>query len=144
MEAFEYNTLFKKISTTMEKIVNSTLQEHDVTISQWHYLNYLYSRGGEHIHLKDIENYFGVSQPTVVGILKRMKAKGYLYLEKADYSANSKAATLTEAGKQMCEYGLEKKKFVDELLIQPLTDEERITFGNLLTKIYDGMKDTAE
>lgn len=127
----------------MEKVVNSTLQEHDITISQWHYLNYLYSRGGEHIHLKDIENYFGVSQPTVVGILKRMTAKGYLYLEKADYSANSKAATLTETGKQICEYGLAKKKFVDELLIQPLNEDERVVFGELLIKIYEGIKDTA-
>lgn len=129
----------KKIHTSMEKIINQTLSEQDITVSQWHYLNYLYSLGGEHIHLKDLEYHFGVSQPTVAGILKRMAAKGLVYVEKADYATNSKDVTLTQSGRKICEYGLKKKKFVDELLLQPLNEEERKAFQVILEKIYESV-----
>lgn len=140
MESLDYITLIKKIHINIEKIIDNTLREHNLTVTQWQYIYYIYSNGSEQVHLKDIEHYFGVSQPTVVGVLKRMIAKKYLYLEKADYSSNSKSVTLTELGKQVCELGIEKKKFMDKLLLAPLSDEERNTFKHSLEKIYESMQ----
>ncbi|MGN0162390.1 MAG: MarR family winged helix-turn-helix transcriptional regulator [Candidatus Ornithomonoglobus sp.] len=142
MEFLDYITLVKQIYLNIEKIIDDTLKEYNLTIAQWHYIYYIYCNGGEKVHLKDIEHFFGVSQPTVVGILKRMTAKGYLYLEKADYSANSKSVTLTKTGKQVCEMGIKKKKFMDELLLNPLDDEERVVFKRSLEKIYASMQNT--
>lgn len=141
MGTLDCNMLFKKINTIMEKKINGYLQKEGLTLSQWRYLHYIYERGGKEIHMKDIANFFEVSQPTVTGILKRLRQKQYITFSKADYSANSKSVSLTESGLALCRIGLKEKSFVDDLLVRPLNEEERVQFQKLLEKIYDSMKE---
>ena len=140
METLDCNMLFKKINTIMEKEINGYLQKEGLTLSQWRYLSYIYERGGQEIHMKDIADFFEVSQPTVSGILKRLKEKNYIFFSKADYSAHSKSVSLTESGIALCRVGLQEKGFVDDLLVHPLNSEERIEFQKLLEKIYNSIK----
>ncbi|MGN1116201.1 MAG: MarR family winged helix-turn-helix transcriptional regulator [Candidatus Ornithomonoglobus sp.] len=140
MEFAEYNVLFKKIHTVIEKKINTSLQEENLTLAQWNYLYYIYSKGGENIHMKDIEHFFEVSQPTVAGILRRMREKGLIYLEKSDYSSNSKAVSLTNEGRELYKRGLKQKEYIDELMLKPLNEDERSAFADILQKIYEGIK----
>lgn len=142
MGALDCNMLFKKINTIMEKKINGYLQKEGLTLSQWRYLHYIYERGGQEIHMKDIADFFEVSQPTVTGILKRLRQKHYVTFSKADYSANSKSVSLTESGLALCMVGLQEKGFVDDLLIRPLNEEEQAEFQKLLEKIYDGIRES--
>jgi DNA-binding MarR family transcriptional regulator len=142
MGALDCNMLFKKINTILEKKINGYLQKEELTLSQWRYLHYIYERGGKEIHMKDISDYFEVSQPTATGILQRLRQKQYITYSKADYSANSKSVSLTESGSAICRAGLKEKGFVDDLLVSPLNEEERAEFQKLLEKIYDSMKES--
>lgn len=141
MNSTDCNSLLKKINITIEKRVNEYLKDYDVTLSQWRCLNYLYDCGGEHVFMKDIQEHFEVSRPTIAGILKRLAAKGYITIDKADYSANSKDVSLTPSGISICRQGLERKHFVDGLLTRPLNEQETEQFRQLLQKIYDDIKE---
>lgn len=124
----------------MEKEINRYLKKEGLTLSQWRYISYIYEKGGKGIHMKDISDFFEVSQPTVSGILKRLKEKKYIFFSKADYSANSKSVSLTDEGVALCKVGLQEKGFVDDLLVHPLDAGEREEFQKLLEKIYYSMK----
>lgn len=141
MKNMDANSLYKSINTILEKIANSRLQREDLTLSQWRYLNYIYHRGGKDIYMKDIEYHFDVSAPTVAGIIKRIKAKGYIIVEKSDYAANSKSISLTPAGTKLCESGQKDKNYLDNLLTAPLNDDEKEELNRLLQKIYKFLKE---
>ena len=68
--------LIKSINEQMERKANLLFRPFDLTLAQMRVLFYLRDREGEKTTLRDIEEYFGVSHPTVTGILRRMEAKG--------------------------------------------------------------------
>lgn len=141
MKAEDAGLVLKRIDTALNKQVETYFTNTDITLTQWHYLNYIYDRGGKNVLLKDLKTYFKVAQPTVVGVVDRMETKGYLYLEWSSSDTHSKTANLTEAGINLYHDCIKKKKNLDNALLEPLTDTERQLFLTLLQKIDTSLND---
>lgn len=141
MPGNECGALIKKINTIQEHRVNQNLSEMNLTLSQWRYLDYMYSRGGSGILMKDFEEYFNVTQPTVAGIVKRLAAKDLIYLEKFQEDPHYKTANLTEKGERVYRESSKRKKSIDDVLLGPLDSEEKAEFQRLLIKVYDGNRE---
>ncbi|MFH5836260.1 MarR family winged helix-turn-helix transcriptional regulator [Proteiniclasticum sp. C24MP] len=73
--------LIKLIGDTIETKANKRLKSHGITLSQGRILAYLYERKTEKTSQKDMEEYFQVTHPTIIGILKRLESKGLIVSE---------------------------------------------------------------
>jgi|LFRM01.2.fsa_nt_gb MarR family multiple gene transcriptional regulator MgrA len=67
--------LIKLVGDTIETTTNQKLKPYDITLSQGRVLAYLNSRNGLKTSQKMLEDYFKVTHPTMIGILKRLVAK---------------------------------------------------------------------
>lgn len=68
----------KRISEQIDRKINLMLRRYDLTLTQMRTLIFLRERGGQRTTLRDIEEAFGISHPTVVGIVRRLEVKGLL------------------------------------------------------------------
>lgn len=73
--------LIKLIGDTIETKANKRLKSHGITLSQGRILAYLSERKTEKTSQKDMEEHFQVTHPTIIGILKRLEAKGLISSE---------------------------------------------------------------
>ena len=67
--------LIKIIAECFDKMANQNLKQFDLTLSQGRILKYMSERIGEKTSQKDIEDYFDVTHPTVIGIRTETAAR---------------------------------------------------------------------
>ena len=73
-EDLDVGFLLKRISTAIVR--NADQGFKPITLSQMRVMMYIAHQQGHACCQKDIEARFGVAHPTVVGLLKRLEAKG--------------------------------------------------------------------
>ena len=76
--SYSCGALLKQIHDIMEKNANNVLREQDLTISQSGVLVLLDEKEGKTASFKALEKDFGVSQPTMAGILNRLEQKNLI------------------------------------------------------------------
>ena len=140
MGEYRCGALLKQINDFMEKNANRALKEQDITISQSGVLVLLDKKAEKMATFKELEKSFGVSQPTMVGIINRLEHKDLV-----DFLADSddkriRRAQLTQKGADKCREGYKHMKAAEDLLLSSLTTEEKKEFLRLLVKIKDSMR----
>ena len=118
---YSCGTLLKQIHDIMEKNANNVLREQELTISQSGVLVLLDEKEGKTASFKELEKDFGVSQPTMVGILNRLVQKDLVEV-------------LTDSEDKRKE-GYKHMNSAEEQLLKSLTDDEKIEFNRLLLKV---------
>lgn len=137
-KSIDVGVLIKNISDAIETNANTELAEFDLTVSQYRYLEYIQDNGGC-ASAKDIRDRFKVSQPTVAGILKRLRAKGYLVSEVSKDDERAKNLSITAAGENIVNRAGTHKNSTEERILSELSDAERKTIKELLLKVYEGL-----
>ena len=135
MEALLCGTLLKQIHDIMEKNANNVLREQELTISQSGVLVLLDEKEGKTATFKELEKDFGVSQPTMVGILNRLEQKNLVEILADSEDKRIRKAHLTKKGEDKGKKGYKHMKTAEELLLRSLTDDEIIEFNRLLLKV---------
>ena len=128
-------TLLKQIHDIMEKNANNVLREQDLTISQSGVLVLLDEKEGKMASFKALEKDFGVSQPTMAGILNRLEQKNLIEVLTDSEDKRIRKAHLTQKGEDKCKEGYKHMSSAEEQLLKSLTDDEKIEFNRLLSKI---------
>lgn len=131
--------LIKMINDAIESTAMREFQKHDITLSQIRHLEYIHERGGKDVLLKEIESHFNVSQPTVVGIMKRLEKKGLIYLKQDKNDQRAKTANLSPTGIRFYAQAETAKKELDNLIFKPLTEQEQNMLKESLRKVYIGL-----
>ena len=87
--------LIKNINDKLKVNADADLKHYNLTLAQSRVLAFLQSKGGSATQ-KEIEVFWEVSHPTVVGIVSRMEHNGYVitWIDKAD--KRNKIVKLTE------------------------------------------------
>ena len=134
-ENYSCGTLLKQIHDIMEKNANNILREQELTISQSGVLVLLDEKEGKTASFKDLEKDFGVSQPTMVGILNRLVQKDFVEILTDSEDKRIKKAHLTQKGVAKCKEGYKHMNSAEEQLLKSLTDDEKVEFNRLLLKI---------
>lgn len=132
---YSCGTLLKQIHDIMEKNANNVLREQDLTISQSGVLVLLDEKEGKMASFKDLEKDFGVSQPTMVGILNRLVQKDLVEVLTDSVDKRIRKAHLTPKGAAKCKEGYKHMNSAEEQLLKSLTDDEKTEFHKLLLKV---------
>lgn len=127
--------LIKQIHDIMEKNANNVLREEKLTVSQSGVLSILDEKEGKTATFKELEKEFGVSQPTMVGILNRLEQKGLVDFLDDSEDKRIRKAHLTKKGEDKCKEGNKHMKAAEELLLKGLSDDEITEFNKLLLKV---------
>ena len=129
--------LIKQISETMGKQSNRELQACGLTHAQAHMLMILSCAGEEGRSLKELEKYFHVSQPTIVGTVSRLEKKALIVSFSDPDDRRVKRVRLTEAGTDLCRISWENIRHAEARLVSGLSDREQQELMRLLQIVYD-------
>ena len=132
---YSCGTLLKQIHDIMEKNANNVLREQELTISQSGVLVLLDEKEGKTASFKELEKDFGVSQPTMVGILNRLVQKDFVEVLTDSEDKRIRKAHLTQKGADKCREGYKHMNLAEEQLLKSLTDDEKMEFNRLLLKV---------
>ena len=132
---YSSGTLIKQIHDIMEKNANNVLREQELTISQSGVLVLLDEKEGKTASFKELEKEFGVSQPTMVGILNRLVQKDFVEVLTDSEDKRIRKAHLTQKGADKCREGYKHMNLAEEQLLKSLTDDEKKEFNRLLLKV---------
>lgn len=132
---YSCGTLLKQIHDIMEKNTNNVLREQDLTISQSGVLVLLDEKEGKTASFKELEKDFGVSQPTMVGILNRLSQKNLVEVLTDSEDKRIRKAHLTQKGTDKCKEGYKHMNSAEKQLLKSLTDDEKVEFNRLLMKV---------
>ena len=127
--------LLKQINDIMEKNANNSLRGQDLTIAQSGVLVLLDETDGKTATFKELEKRFGVSQPTMVGLLSRLEQKHLVEILADPEDKRIRRAHLTQKGEEKCKEGYKRMRSAEEFLLGGLTAEEKKEFLRLLSKI---------
>ena len=132
---YSCGTLLKQIHDIMEKNANNVLREQELTISQSEVLVLLDEKEGKTASFKELEKDFGVSQPTMVGILNRLVQKDFVEILTDSEDKRIRKAHLTQKGADKCKEGYKHMNSAEEQLLKSLTGDEKKEFNRLLLKV---------
>ena len=140
MKAYSCGALLKQINDIMEKNANNALREQDLTISQSGILILLDEKEEKTATFKELEKSYGVSQPTMAGILNRLEQKKLVEILRDPEDKRVRKAHLTKEGVNKCKEGYKHMKTAEDMLLGGLNEEEKTEFKRLLTKIKQFME----
>ena len=132
---YSCGALLKQIHDIMEKNANNVLREQELTISQSGVLVLLDEKEGKTASFKELEKDFGVSQPTMVGILNRLVQKDLVEILTDSEDKRIRKAHLTQKGADKCKEGYKHMNSAEEQLLKSLTNNEKKEFNRLLLKV---------
>ena len=132
---YSCGTLLKQLHDIMEKNANNVLREQNLTISQSGVLVLLDEKEGKTASFKELEKEFGVSQPTMAGILNRLVQKDLVEVLTDSEDKRIRKAHLTQKGADKCKEGYKHMNSAEEQLLKSLTDDEKKEFNRLLLKV---------
>ncbi len=132
---YSCGTLLKQIHDIMEKNANNVLREQDLTISQSGVLVLLDEKEEKTASFKELEKDFGVSQPTMVGILNRLAQKDLVEVLTDSEDKRIRKAHLTQKGADKCKEGYKHMNSAEQQLLKSLTNNEKKEFNRLLLKV---------
>lgn len=133
--------LLKRICDSFERISNQAFERLDLTLSQARVLHFLVSRGGCAAQ-KDIEAHLGVSHPTVVGIVQRLEAKGFVETHQEARQHNAKMVSLHKPTPPSISE--EMRRFPAELesrLTKGMSEAEQEQLAVLLQRVFFNLED---
>ena len=87
--------MLKLVNDKLRTKADANLLEHDLTLSQSRILRFLGQKGGSATQ-KEIEDHLGVSHPTVVGLIARLKDKGFVECSMDEKDRRNRIITITE------------------------------------------------
>ena len=132
--------LFKLISDRMKANGDAKLKEKNLTFTQSQVLRYVRFHEGKATQ-KEIEEYFKVSHPTVVGIVSRMENNGYLHCYTDAKDRRQKICELTETGYAVGEVIHAEIMERDRRLVEGLKEEEVTELMRMLEIVYRNLSD---
>lgn len=131
--------LIKNIDDKLKAKANANLKEHGLTIAQGRVLSILAELKGANTTQKDLEEALGVSHPTMVGIISRMEAGGFVVCHQDTNDKRNKIVMMTEKAVAV-DNNIEKVIESNENeMLKPLSDTERKEFARMLSLIINNL-----
>lgn len=133
--------LIKQISDKMRARADMDMKSAGLTYSQFLVLGFIEAAGGE-TSQKKVEEFLGVSHPTVVGLISRLKSKGFVETSTDPKDKRVKRIRATEKTKALGDYMTGKIEQAEAVLVKGLTEEESAELIRLLHIVYKTVKET--
>lgn len=130
--------LLKVISESTERIVNRQLKRLDMTSSQMNALGAI-KAAGEPVPEKYLEEKLHISQPSTVGLVRRMEGKNLITTQKSTLDGRSILVSLTQKGEETLKAAEQDKHFGQDLMGRGMSEEEKCQLRDLLYHVYENL-----
>lgn len=134
---------FKILQIRLENYMNRQMLALDLTFAQGHIIGFL-SHAKEPCCARDIERFFGLSHPTVSGLLNRMEAKGFIEIRPDPRDKRIKRIVLLEKGVACSRQIQQSIEDNDRRMLQGFTEEETVQLQSLLDRLIANLSEDAE
>ncbi|MEA4923239.1 MAG: MarR family transcriptional regulator [Eubacteriaceae bacterium] len=131
--------ILKQINDELTKRANNALKNDGLTLSQVGVLIELYKRDPEGISIKELSKSICVTQPTMTGLIDRMKEKGIIDCGSDQSDRRIKMVRLNKKGKECIGNAEQNMLDTERQLLDGLTEKERTQFKMLLGKVRDNI-----
>lgn len=131
--------LLKQLNDILTRQVNNELRSEGLTMSQIRVLTLLDRRADGKASMKEIEKDLSVSQPTAVGVYKRLAEKGMISYLPDPSNKRAKRLLLTEKGKAHCNTAYQNMNRTEARLLSLMNEEEKKEFFRLLEKALEAI-----
>lgn len=131
---------FRLIHERFKHSTNEEMQQYDLTYSQMWILWYLHMHEGERINQKELCVAAKVKHPTMVGLVRRMEAKGLITLENDPNDRRQNFVRITDRTKEIMDRQREDRKARDAALVKGFSEAEVDQLNNLLERVYNNLE----
>ncbi|ADG70705.1 MarR family winged helix-turn-helix transcriptional regulator [Brachyspira murdochii] len=140
MEDVFIGKLIKELHTALDNRFNKFLDKHKLTSSQMDILMFLYHNEQKIVNQRDIENFLGLSNPTIAGTLYRLEKKGFIKRKISSEDKRYKEIYLTPKSKKVKEIVFEDIKKNNEIMFHNMSSEEKETLVLLVEKLLSNIQ----
>ena len=130
--------LIHRIDNKVKADIDAQLKIHDLTFSQSQVLFQLMKNGGS-MSQKQLQDVMKVSHPTMVGLVQRLEANGYVRTALDQNDKRNKIVTITEAAEQFSHDMEASRKKNRKKMLKDLSEEEVQELSRLLNKVYENV-----
>lgn len=135
--------LIKLISFQLRTLADQDLKESDLTWSQAHLLRHLVRNGGK-MSQKEIEKEMEITHPTVIGLVKRLEAKGFVESSISKEDHRVKIVYVTDKALQHETFMHERFHEKERLMTHGMSDEEIRQLIDFLHVIHNNLETNKE
>ncbi|MGT2888526.1 MarR family winged helix-turn-helix transcriptional regulator [Streptococcus didelphis] len=132
--------LIKKANLEFDRQANHFLSSKHITTSQFRIIKHLILQPEGSLKQIDIENFFGMTNPSVTGILQNLEKKGLIYRKNHLDDKRCKVILLTDKAKKLKDQILQISESIEDNFTQSMTKEETQLLKELLTKLITESK----
>lgn len=125
----------RKFNDNISLLINKELRKYGITYPQLATLHFLSQRKGEDTAIKDIEKFMQLTHPTVLGIVARLSAKGYIRTETSTKDKRVRLVSLTDKffDVALCEKNIQKAVLAE--VKQNFSKQELESLANSLSML---------
>lgn len=131
---------FKVIQLRMEQGINQKLVALDLTAAQGKIIGYL-THAKQPLCARDVEQAFGLSHPTVSGLLSRMESKGFVELRPDPEDKRVKRIFLLEKGMSCSRQIVQSIRENEERMMQGFSETEKVQFRAMLERAISNLSE---
>lgn len=132
----ETGLYMKKINVALERGRNRALKKYALTAPQMDTLIYLASHETRDNTLSGLADFFGVKHTSVIHVLKLLGQKELIYREEPAEGEKRKPIFLTEKGRAIVKDEKKGMEWVEGVMFDGITQEERQMLDDCLRRIY--------
>ena len=129
----------KDVNVVLDRTMAHELRNTSVPYSQAGVLAFLAEREDQDTSNRQIEERFGISNPTVSGLLKRLAAKELITRSTDSSDRRIVNTRITEAGIAAVKEADQKLAKVENRIVEGLTDREQSELLRLLNIVQDNL-----
>lgn len=129
----------KRISNALDRKRTMDMEDMELTSSQGFVLGYLTRHREEAITPGDLRRHFGLSHPTVTGILQRLEAKGFLTCAEDPDDRRKKHICVTEKAWEVHQQVIRHFQETEALITGQMTEQEVLTLLTLLDRVIENI-----
>ncbi len=142
----------KFIHLKIESTINSLLADKGITAAQSHILMYILDHQGENVYSTEIHKDMNISRATVSGLIKKLRANGYLTYESCDCDERQKNLAPTAKARALrediencmawiencvfCDFSESELEIMDKLQKKMIESTAKITGGGTNNERY--------
>ena len=126
--------MVKRIHGLLHQEASRHFADTDLTPAQGHFLVVLHHQKDDTARMKEMENSFHCAQSTIAGIAARLEKKQLIASFTSPEDRRVKCVRLTDEGRALCESARLSIVSAEEKMLSSLTDAEKETLNDLLTK----------
>ena len=134
---YDFSTSMRKINKIIRKVEDSVLAEYGLSHFHSKYILNLFKFG--QLNMTELSDFIGVDKANTTRAVKDLISKGYV--EKVGEGERKFNLQLSPAGIKIAKSFKQHANSMLDKAFSDFTEEEKITFKELLLKLFKGVKD---